>query len=72
MSRDVTFEKDIAYQRSRHVERDSDEQEAPQEVLASPSPAVKRESMEEDDSVPPIDLVDSFVLDLDLVDPIVY
>ena len=38
-------------------------------MLASPSPAVERESMEEDDSVPPIDPVDSFVPDSYLVDP---
>ena len=29
LSRDVTFEEDIAYRRSRHAESDSDEQEAP-------------------------------------------
>ena len=68
LSRDVTFE-DIAYRRSRHLESDSDEQEAPQEVLASPSPTVERESMEEDDSVPPTYLMDLFVPDSDLVDP---
>ena len=49
LSRDVTFEEDISYRRSRHAESDSDEQEASQEVLASPSPTVERESMEEDD-----------------------
>ena len=63
LSRDVTFEEDIAYLRSRHAESDSDEQGAPQDMLASPSPAVERESMEEDDSVPPTDPVDSFVPD---------
>ena len=61
MSKDVTFEEDIAYQRSIHAESDSDEQEAPQEVLASPTPAVERESMEEDDKAPPADSVDSFI-----------
>ena len=35
LSRDVTFEEDISYRRSRHEESDSDEQEAPQEVLIS-------------------------------------
>ena len=45
LSRDITFE-DIADWRSRHAKSDSDEQEAPQEVLDSPSPAVERESME--------------------------
>ena len=64
LSRDVTFEEDIAYRRSRHAESDSDEQEAPQEVLASPSPAVERKSMEEDDLAPPIDSVDSFIPNL--------
>ena len=29
LSRDVTFEEDITYRRSRHAESDSDEQEAP-------------------------------------------
>ena len=42
------------------------------EMLASPSPVVERESMEEDDSIPPIDLVDLFVSDSDLVDPTMY
>ena len=63
LSRDVTFEEDVAYRRSIHAESDSDEQEAPQEVLASPSPAVERESMEEDDSIPLTDPIDSFVPD---------
>ena len=63
LSRDVTFEEDIASWRSRHAESDNDEQEAPQEMLASPSLAVERESMEEDDSVPPTDPVGSFVPD---------
>ena len=63
LSRDVTFEEDIAYRRSGHAESDSDEQEAPQEVLASPSPAVEGESMEEDDSAPPADSVDSVIPD---------
>jgi transposase InsO family protein len=72
LSRDVTFEEDIAYQRSKYAKSDSDEQEAPQEVLASSSTVVERESMEEDDSVPPTDPVNSFVPDLDLVDPTVY
>ena len=61
LSRDVTFKEDTAYQRSRHVESDSDEKEAPRKVLASPFPAVERDPMKEDDSVPSIDLVDSFV-----------
>ena len=38
-------------------------------MLASPSPPVERESMEEDDLVPSIDLVDSNSY---LGDPIVY
>ena len=63
LSRDVTFEKGIAYQRSIHAESDSDEQEAPQEVLASPSLAVERELMEEVDSIPSTNPVDSFVPD---------
>ena len=72
LSRDVTFEEDIAYRRSRHAESDSDEQEAPWEVLASPSLAVEREPMEEDDSVSLADPVDLFVPDSDLVDPMMY
>ena len=63
LSRDVTFEEDIAYQRSRHIERDSDEKEAPQDVLASPSPAIERESIEEDYSAPPTDSIDSAIPD---------
>ena len=41
-------------------------------MLASPSLAVERESMEEDDSIPPIDPVDSFVSYSYLVDSTVY
>ena len=63
LSRDVTFEEDIDCRRSKHEESDSDEQEAPQEVLVSPSPAVERESMEEDDPVAPIDPVDLIIPD---------
>jgi hypothetical protein len=50
----MTFEEDIAYQRSMHTESDSDEQEAPQDVFASPSPTIERESIKEDYSTPPI------------------
>ena len=72
MSRDVTFEEDITYRRSRHAKSDSDEQEAPREVLDSPSPTVEREFMEEDDLVPLTNPVDMLVSYSDLVDPIVY
>ena len=41
-------------------------------MLVSPFSAVERESMEEDDSVPSIDPVDSFVPDSYLLDPTVY
>ena len=61
LSRDVTFEEDVAYWRSRHAESDNDEQEASQEVLTSPSLAVERESMEEDDLVELTDPVDLIV-----------
>ena len=61
LSRDVTFEDDIAYRRSRHTKSDSDEQEAPQDVLASPSPTIERESIEEDYSAPPTDSIDSAI-----------
>jgi hypothetical protein len=64
LSRDVTFEEDIAYRRSRHAESDSDEKEAPREVLDSPSHVVERESMEEDHLAPLVDSVDSFIPDL--------
>ena len=58
LSRDVTFEEDIAYRRSRHAKSDSDEQEAPQDVLTSLSPVVERESIEEAYSAPPGDSID--------------
>ena len=61
--KDVTFEEDVAYRRSRHAESDSDEQGAPQEVLASPSPAVEKEFVEDDDPIEPTDPVDSIVPD---------
>ena len=38
-------------------------------MLASPSPVVERESMEEDDSVPLTYPVDLFISDSNLVDP---
>ena len=63
LSQDVTFEEDIAYWRSRHTESDSDEQEAPQDVLASPSLAIERESIQEDYSAPPADSIDSTIPD---------
>ena len=59
----MTFKEDIAYRISRHTESDSDEQEAPRDVLASPSPAIERESIEEDYSAPPADSVDSVIPD---------
>ena len=62
LSRDVTFEEDVAYRRSRHTDSDNDEQEAPQEVLAPPSTTIE-ESMEDDDPVEPTNLVDPIVLD---------
>ena len=60
LSRDVTFEEDVAYQRSRHTQSDNDEQEAPQELLAAP-PLVEKESMEDDDPLELTDLVDPIV-----------
>ena len=62
LSRDVTFE-DIAYRRSRHTESDSDEQESPQDVLASPYPVIERESIKEDYLAPPVDAIDSSIPD---------
>ena len=61
LSRDVTFEEDVAFQRSRHADSDSDEQEAPHEVLDDPSPLVAKESMEDDDSVEPTNPIDPIV-----------
>ena len=57
LSKDLTFEEDIAYQRSRHAEIDSDEQD----VLTFSSLAIERESIEEDYSSPPSDSVDSAI-----------
>ena len=56
LSRDVTFEEDVAYRRSRHIDSDSDDL---QEILVSPSPLVERETMADDiveltDSVDPV------------------
>ena len=48
----------MAYQRSRHSDSDSDDL---QELLTSPSPPAKRETME-DDIVEPTDPVDLVVL----------
>ena len=59
MSRDVTFEEDVAYRRSRHIDSDSDDS---QELLASPSPPVEKETME-DDVIEPTDPIDPIVPD---------
>ena len=58
LRKDVTFEEDVAYWRSRHADNDSDDS---QELLASPYPPSKRETME-DDIVEPTDPVDLVVL----------
>ena len=63
LSRDVTFEEDVDYRISRHIESDSDEQEAPQDVLGSPSPVIERKSIEEDYSAPLDDSVDLVIPD---------
>ena len=44
------------------------QQQAPQEVLAAPSPLVKKESMEDDDPIEPTDPVDPIVPDAVLRD----
>ena len=54
LSRDVTFEQDVAYRRSRRTDSNSDDL---QELLVSPSPPAEKEIME-DDIVEPTDLVD--------------
>ena len=59
LSRDVTFEEDVAYRRSRRTDNDSDYS---QELLASPSPPTEKETME-DDVIEPTDPVDSVILD---------
>ena len=60
LRRDVTFEEDVAYQRSRCIDNDSDDL---QELLASPSPLAEKETME-DDVIEPIDPIDPVVPDL--------
>ena len=60
LSRDVTFEEDVAYRRSRRTNSDSDDSQ--EELLASPSPPVEKETME-DDVIEPIDPVDPIVPD---------
>ena len=57
LSRDVTFEEDVAYRRSRCIDSDSDDSH---ELLVSPSPPAEREIME-DDIVEPTDPVDPVV-----------
>jgi len=59
LSRDVTFEEDVAYRRSKRTNSDSDDS---QELLASPSPPAEKETME-DDVIEPIDLVDPMIPD---------
>ena len=59
LSKDVTFEEDMAYRRSRRSNWDSDDS---QEILVSPSPPAEREIMD-DDAVEPTDPVDPVVTD---------
>ena len=59
LSRDVTFEEDVAYRRLRRSDWDSDDL---QEILVSPSPPAEREIMD-DDIVEPTDPVDPIVTD---------
>ena len=59
LSRDVTFEEDVAYRRSRRSNWDSDDS---QEILVSPSTPAEREIMD-DDIVEPTDPVDPVVTD---------
>ena len=56
LSRDVTFEEDVAYRRSRRSDWDSNDL---QEILVSPSTLVEREIMD----VEPTDPVDPVVTD---------
>ena len=55
----VTFEEDVAYQRSKCSDSDSDDL---QELLVSPSPLAERETME-DDIIEPTYPVDPMILD---------
>ena len=70
LNKDVTFEEDVAYRRSRRTDSDSDEQDTSHELLASPSPLVEKETLE-NDSVDPTDLVDPVVPDSVLRDTFV-
>ena len=60
LSKDVTFEEDVAYRRSRRTDCDSDDS---QEILVSPSPPTEREIMD-DDIVEPTDPVDPVPRDI--------
>ena len=66
VSRDLTFEEEVAYRRSSgsHAETDSEEQESPREfVSSSPHPtAARRDPMESDGPCEPIDPIDMVVL----------
>ena len=57
--RDVTFEEDVAYQRSRHIKNDTDDS---QKLLASPYPPAERETTE-DDIIQPTNPVDPVISD---------
>ena len=59
LSRDVTFEEDVAYRRSRRSDNDSDDS---QELLAPPSPPVEKKTVE-DDIIEPTDPVDLVIPD---------
>ena len=59
LSKDVTFEEDVAYRRSRRSDWDSDDL---QEILVSPSTPAEREIID-DDIVEPTDPVDPIVID---------
>ena len=60
LSRDVTFEEDVAYWRSRRTNNDNDDS---QDLLASPSPPAEKETLE-DDIVEPTNLVDPVIPDI--------
>ena len=59
LRRDVTFQEDVAYRRSRCSDSDNDDL---QELLASPSPPTKKETLD-DDIAEPTDPVDQVVPD---------
>lgn len=61
MSRDVTFEEDVAFRRSKGTQMEIDHEESPQDMEIDHTPEIQREApqpKEDDDPVEPLEPTD--------------